>query len=204
MSDYRSIAVVTAALSDIVRYAVQDVIKGVEVKVEIGPPKAITGGETVVNIYVYRVSPNPQLRNSDLPRYGTNERPGTLPTAAVDLHYVIAFGSDAPLATDLLMGRVVALLHACPGIGRARLRQMLGKGGAYHALAGSGMAEAHDLVTFTPEYLSLDELSKLWTVFFQLAHRPSLQYIASPVLLSWGHEKIVDRKTKQIAFTGLE
>ena len=32
-------------------------------------------------------------------------------------------------------------------------------------------------------YLTLEELSKLWTVFFQVTHRISLHYMAGPVLI---------------------
>jgi len=39
-------------------------------------------------------------------------------------------------------------------------------------------------VKFTPVALTIEELSKLWTVFFQTAHALSITFTASPVLIS--------------------
>ena len=54
---------------------------------------------------------------------------------------------------------------------------------AFAFLHDSDLPRQLDRIKIVPETLSLDELSKLWSVFFQIAHRPSLQYVASAVLL---------------------
>ncbi|MDB5678838.1 DUF4255 domain-containing protein [Sphingomonas bacterium] len=181
MSDHFTIAFVTAALHDIVQAAVQDVAPGVVVRV--GPPQAPTPGEKEVNLYLYHLVPNAQLRNADLP---TRDAAGELvarPQVAIDLHYLISFSSEDHLATELMLGKVLTALHAAPVLTGDELRRTVGARSAFAFLRDSDLPRQLDRIKIIPQTLSLDELAKLWTVFFQIAHRPSLQYIASAVLL---------------------
>jgi hypothetical protein len=181
MSNYLSIAVITAAIHEIVQAAVQEAVPGVTVRV--GPPRAVSTGEKEVNVYLYHLMPNAQLRNDDLP---TRDGDGVLrarPQVALDLHYLISFSGEEQLATEIMLARVVTVLHATPILTRDELSRIIGAGGSFPFLESSDLPAQLDRIKLTPEYLSLDELTKLWTVFFQIAHRPSLQYIASPVLL---------------------
>jgi hypothetical protein len=180
MSNYLGIAAVTAALQDIVQSAVQDVVPGVTIR--IGPPRAILPGATEVNLYLYQVTANAQLRNADLPQWA-GDALVRQPQAAIDLHYLIAFAGEDHLATEVMLGKVVSVLHARPRLSRDLLRRLARPGGAFPMLAGSNLADQHDQVEFVAQYLTFEDLSKLWTVFFQIAHRPSLQYIASPVMI---------------------
>jgi hypothetical protein len=50
-------------------------------------------------------------------------------------------------------------------------------------LGDSDLADADDLVRFTPTGLSLEELSKLWSVFLQTPYVLSIAYQAGPVLV---------------------
>ncbi|MGH7451821.1 MAG: Pvc16 family protein, partial [bacterium] len=50
-------------------------------------------------------------------------------------------------------------------------------------LNASDLAEQIELVKFSPIVLNLEELSKLWSVFFQTAYRLSVAYQASVVLI---------------------
>ncbi len=180
MSNYLTIAVITAAIREIVLEAAQEVAS--HVKVTIGPPRALGQGEKEVNIYLYRISPNAELRGDDLP---TRSATGVLirrPVAAIRLHYLIAFADDDHLITEIVLGRVVSVLHAGPILTADRLTRIVGPNGP-HALQGSDLLEQEERIKLTPEYFSLDELSKFWTGLLQLAHRPSLQYVASPVLI---------------------
>jgi hypothetical protein len=179
MSNYLTIAVITAAIQEIVQGAVQEVVPGANVRV--GPPRAVSPGEKEVNIYLYQISPNAELRNDDL---ATRRADGVLirqPAAAIRLHYLISFAGEDHLATEIMLGRVVSVLHALPVLTGAELARIVSASGSYPYLQGSDLPAQEERVKLTPEYLSLEELSKLWTVFFQLAHRPSLQYLATPV-----------------------
>jgi hypothetical protein len=50
-------------------------------------------------------------------------------------------------------------------------------------LSASNLAEQVELVKFGPLNLSLEELSKLWSVFFQVPYTLSMAYFASVVLI---------------------
>ena len=180
MSTYLSIAVVTAALQEMVQAAVQNVVPGVTLR--IGPPRVLSPGASEVNLYLYQITANAQLRNADLPLWSGGEMLHQ-PQAAVDLHYIITFAGEDQLATERMLGKVISVLHAAPRLPREMLRRIARPGGAYPALAAANLADQHDQIELVPQYLSFEDLSKLWTVFFQIAHRPSLQYIASPVMI---------------------
>ena len=180
MSNYLTIAVITAAIQELVQAAVQ-VVPGATVRV--GPPSAATPGEKEVDIYLYRISPNAELRNDDLPQRTAGGLLTGKPTAAIRLHYLIAFAGEDHLATEIMLGRVVSILHALPVLTGEVLGGIASAGGSRPLLQGSDLPAQDERVKLTPEYLSLDEISKLWTVFFQLAHRPSLQYVVTPVLI---------------------
>jgi len=181
VSDHLTIAFVTAALHDIVQAAVQDVAPGVVVRV--GPPRAATPGEKEVNLCLYHLTPNAQLRNNDLPTRNAAGELVARPQVAIDLHYLISFSSEDHLATELMLGKVLTALHAAPVLTGAELRRTVRARSAFAFLRDSDLPRQLDRIKIVPQTLTLDELAKLWTVFFQIAHRPSLSYIASAVLL---------------------
>lgn len=179
MSDALSFAVVTATLQSIVQQAVGDAVPGATVRV--GPPRVpppSAGPEA--SLYLYLVSPNEYLRNGDLPR--TVHRPAL----AVDLHYVITFFGEQDLATERMAASVASHIHAQPALTPQLIRAATQAGGPYGYLSGSNLADTLGPVELHPYYLSLEELTKFWTVFFQMAHRLSLQYIVGPIVVDGG------------------
>lgn len=181
MSNHLTIAVITAAIQELVQVAVQKVRPGAIVRV--GPPRPVAPCTEEVDIYLYQISPNAQLRNDDLPQRAADGMLTRQPTAAIRLHYLIAFAGEDQLATETMLGCVVSVLHALPVLTGKELGAIVSARGSHPYLQESDLPYQQERVKLTPEYLSLDELSKLWTVFFQLAHRPSLQYVVSPVLI---------------------
>ena len=181
MSNYLGIAVITAAIQEIVQAAVHEVMPGAIVRV--GPPRLVPAGEKEVNIYLYRLSPNAYHRNNELPMRSGSGALSRRPELAVDLHYVISFVGDQHLEAEVMLGKVASVLHAWPVHGFDELAKVVRAGAAFPFLEQAFAVPHGEKVTLTPEYLSLDELSKLWTVFFQITHRTSLQYVVSPVLI---------------------
>ena len=187
MSNYLAIATVTAALKELIQKAIR--VPGLEGKdVRVGRPEDLAGDELArygANLYLYQVVPNASLRNQDL---ATRRRDGTLiqqPQVALDLNYWIAFYSpkkDTRLETERMLGRVVSMLHTYPTITREQLRRIIDSP-SYAYLASSDVDKQLELVRLMPITLTLEELSKLWTVFNQASHRLSLFYQASVVLI---------------------
>jgi len=208
LSNYKSVAVVTAALKNRLTAVCEAALSGASITT-VRPDISGSGLPTKgANLFLYQVTPNAAQRNADL----TTRRPdGSVirhPTAAIDLHYLMSFyGDDSAFETQILLGSVLSNLHAKPALSREEIQQVfsasaLGSAGAGGAatpgdpaiaelkVAGqpqlldpSGLADAVDLVRFTPTALSLEELSKLWSVFLDTPYVLSVIYQAGPVLI---------------------
>jgi len=183
MSNALAIATVTAALRRVLQDAVNADVAGA--KVTTLRPDSLTNANPPagVNIFLYQVSPNPALRNNDLPGRSANGTTVHRPRAYLDLHYLISFyGSEAELEPQRLLGGVARTLHSRPLITRKNIRDMLSDA-AFAFLAGSNLADAEEVVRLTPAALSLEELSKLWSVFFQTPYALSVAYHAAVVAI---------------------
>lgn len=200
MSNYLAIATVSYTLAEVIQPSLQSVVPSASVR--IGRPESTERlGTSFVgaNLYLYRVEPNSAFRNADLT---TRDSSGALlhrPQAALDLFYLISFyGNDLQLETQRMLGSTVALLHAQPVLTRERIREAIEHNArsATPFLAQSDLDRQVELVRLTPQSLTLEELSKLWTVFFQVTHALSISYQASVVLIeSDGTPREVPRVT---------
>jgi hypothetical protein len=183
MSNELAIATVTAALSELLRPAVQSEVQGADVTM-VRPDELVDLDAPGVNIFLYQVSPNPAYRNADLPLRGsTSGRLVERPQAALDLHYLLTFyGDEASLEPQRVMGSVVRVLHSRPAL-TPDLIQTTVSSLSFPFLAGSDLAEQIERVKFTPIVLNLEELSKFWSMFSQTAYRLSMAYIGNLVLI---------------------
>ncbi|PXF58912.1 MAG: DUF4255 domain-containing protein [Candidatus Methanogaster sp.] len=181
MSNFLAIATVTAALRHTLSAAVGTDVPGAEVTtMRPDEPKKV---EPHVNIYLYQVTPNAAWRNADIP---TRRNDGGLvqrPQAALDLHYLLTFyGDEEKLEPQRLLGSVVRTLHTMPIITRQVIRDTI-TNPLFDFLAGSNLADEVELVKLTPTPLSTEELSKLWSVFFQTPYALSIAYQGTVVLI---------------------
>jgi hypothetical protein len=179
MSNALAIATVTTALAQIVRTAVQSVVPGSDVLTE--RPDSAPLGQPRARLFLYQVSPNGTLRNNDLPTRAANGNVVKRPTTALDLHYLLAFyGNENDLEPQRMLGAAVRDLHSKPVL----MRQMIEDAIASEAfLTDSNLADALEQVKFTPLGFSLEELSKLWSVFFQAPYALSIAYQGTVVLI---------------------
>jgi hypothetical protein len=183
MSNYLAIATVSAALRQVISDAVTKDVPTADTKVTHVRPGGEPAGTpaTGVNVYLYAVTPNAALRNGDLPTRRGDGAPVRRPEAALDLHYLLTFyGDDTELETHRLLGSVVRTLHAAPTVPRKKLREAVS---ALTWLGGSDMPDTVQAVRLTPVSLSLEELSKLWSILFQTPYALSAAYRASVVLI---------------------
>jgi Pvc16 N-terminal domain len=179
MSNSLAVATVTTALAAIVRSAAQTIVPGADVLTE--RPDANPPAQPRVRLFLYQVTPNGSLRNHDLPTRSAEGNLVTRPVAALDLHYLLAFyGNENELEPQRMLGAVARDLHSKPAL----MRQMINDAVASQAfLNGSNLADAVEQVKFTPLSLTLDELSKIWSVFFQTPYALSVAYQATAVLI---------------------
>jgi hypothetical protein len=188
MSNHLAIATVTNVLGQNIGSAVGAAVPGAAVTTL--RPDAPGNGSTPqarVNLYLYQTLPNAAWRSSDLPTRGAQGEMTQRPQAALNLHYLLTFfGDESRLEPQRLLGSAVTALQARPVLTREAIRGVIRTAVAAdpdHYLAGSDLAEQVELVKFSPLPLNLEELSKLWSVFFQTPYALSAAYQGSVVLL---------------------
>ncbi|HEY6140630.1 MAG TPA: DUF4255 domain-containing protein [Thermoanaerobaculia bacterium] len=182
MSNHLAIATVTAALSDLLANAVAaDDGAGVTT---IRPDASLGTKGPGVNIFLYQVTPNASWQNADLPTRRAGGEVVQRPVAALDLHYLLTcYGDDTKLQPQRVLGKVVRTLHAHPVLTRDMIRKTVGENDNFSFLKTSNLADAVELVKLTPIPLSLEELSKLWSIYFQTQYNLSVAYQATVVLI---------------------
>jgi hypothetical protein len=182
MSNHLAIATVTTGLVRYLQGAVGADV-GNAVVTAVRPDGPASGVPQVgVNIFLYQATPNTAWRNHDLP---TRRGDGGLtqrPQIALDLHYLLTFyGDETLLEPQRILGSTVRALHARPILTRQEIRSAVA---ATAFLAGSDLADELETVKFSPLPLTLEELSKLWSVLFQTTYTLSMAYDASVVLIA--------------------
>ena len=177
MSNYLAIATVTEALRQTLETAVNVVTGAGATAVR---PDQVVAGTPGVNVYLYHISPDGSLRNADLPTRAGDATLMQRPRAAIDLHYLLTVhGNETLFEPQRVLGAVVRALHDAPVL----TKKAITDAAAIGALTGSDLGNAVEAVRFTPMPLSLEELSKLWSVFFQARYALSVAYQAALVVI---------------------
>ena len=127
-----------------------------------------------VNLFLYHVEHSAAWRNMDIPGRIKQGETGH-PPLALNLYYVItAYGENgSEIIGHLLLGKAMTLLHDHAVFGRTEIKD---------AFEVSGLHEQIERLRITPQPISLDEVSKLWTGF-QTQYRLSAAYEVSVVLI---------------------
>jgi len=181
MSNSLAIAAVTATLSRLLFTQVQLLDNSKEdtqftnLTVSSKPPDLARGTETSnqLNLFLYQTAFNSAWRNSD-PRQvklGVNGQP----PLGLTLHYLItAYGqNDEDILSHRLLGRAMHILHDHTILGTEEIKD---------ALIDNDLHQQIEKVRIVPQPLSLEEMSKLWTIF-QAPYRISAAYEVSVVLI---------------------
>ena len=183
MSNYLAISTVTATLQKNLQSVLDVDVPGARVTTNRPEDPNSNTRPMGLNIYLYRVNNNAAWRNADLP---TRRNDGSLvqrPQVALDLHYLFSFyGNESDLETQRLLGSITRTMHARPIISREAITGTVADPD-YNYLAGSDLADAIESVKFSPLPLSLEELSKLWSVFFQIPYTLSIAYQGAVILI---------------------
>jgi hypothetical protein len=188
MSNYLAIAAVTAVLSNILKKAIIDAEISDSTVTTLRPDEPKNGThEPGVNIYLYQVTHNAARRNNDLPIRDNAGVVVTRPQAALELSYLLTcYGDDNKLKPQQLLGLVIRTLHSRPLLTREIIKQYIDTiepGTVHDFLMQSDLAEQLESIRFSSTLYNLEELSKLWSVFFQTPYTLSVAYQASAVLI---------------------
>jgi len=154
------------------------------------PPDRIkldTEERAQLNLYLYRVTPN-TTRQSVSMFAGQAGNTTRLPLA-LDLHYLLAAYGEKELQPDILLGCAAQLFHDNPMISASMLHTQLTttrtSGSAdplLEIITASTTSENLSAIKIVPEFLDIDQLSKLWASW-QAHARPALTYQVSMALV---------------------
>ena len=185
MSNYLAIATTTAVLSQKIYKALNKVenLSAAPVISNKRPEKQ-DGQMVGAYLYLYQVEHNNNLRNNDLATRNFNGALIQQPQVALNLKYHISFyGRESTLEAQRMMGSTIIDLHSEPFITPNEIKGYLDAAGPYSFLAGSKLFEQHAAIKIEPVILSLEDISKMWTTFFQTPHEHSLNYEVSVILI---------------------
>jgi len=185
MSNYLAVATVTAALSQTLRAAVSADISGANVTVARPHSTAntTTPENPTVNLYLFQVVTNKALRNNGLPSHSSDGALRQCSQLALDLNYLLTFyGDESELIPQRLLGSVLRTLNSRPLLSRDLIRNTVASA-SFPYLSGSDLADAAESVKFSHMPFSLEELSKLWSVFLQTPYTLSIAFQGTVVLI---------------------
>jgi Pvc16 N-terminal domain len=178
MSNELAITAVTATLRELLTAGLTSVLAGGSVTTK-PPDKARDPNNLTnqVNLFLYSVSYDAAWTNMNMPSQIKPNETGFPPLPLV-LHYLITAYSKEEDAephpvSHTLLGTAMRVLHDHPLLGADELKT---------AFTDSDLGEQIERVRITPQQLSVDEMSKLWTTF-QTNYRISAAYQVSVVLI---------------------
>lgn len=191
MSTAFALAATSAVLKSMLESAVVRAdVSGVvgDVSVSAVPPDRLDDDSSLINLFLYQVTPNPGWRNVGQPSRDSSGRLVANPPLALDLHYLVTASGPEDLHAELLLGIAMHLLHERPVLTAERIRAVFTPppGGSMtpmlQRLATAGLDEQAELVKVTPKAMSSEEMSNLWAVFGE-KYRPTAAFVASVVLV---------------------
>jgi hypothetical protein len=204
MSNHLAIAAVSAVIRTLLTNSLQHDLADLSHRVVTDRPDStpITGNHAEVRVYLYQVVENPTHRNADLPTRRVDGSLTQSPQIALDLHYLLSFfGSETDLEPQRLLGSALRVLHARPLLSRDLVQQVLQASDTPEWLKHADLADQIEAVRLAPLALSLEELSKLWMVFFQTKYTLSVAYQASVVLITTAEPVSLAKPVSERKFT---
>jgi hypothetical protein len=180
MSDDLAVAAVTASIESILRAAATATTINPAPTVDTGALDAAAADDTI-RVHLLRVEPNTGVAAETVPLRSTSGELRAVPTAAVDLHYLLSFHSASSYTAQRLLAVSAVALLAEAEIGQARLAVAATE---TPQVAGNDLAAAHERVRLSYEWMSADELSRLWSMFPPGSHVPTLAVRAGPVVVN--------------------
>ncbi|MGR3279143.1 DUF4255 domain-containing protein [Acaryochloris marina NIES-2412] len=183
MSNFLAIATITAVLQRTLQATIQEDVEGARVTTlrpaDIGKGTPVSG----VNIYLYQTSLNTAWNNTD--HRGRHRQSDTAKRSrtALDLHYMISvYGNEVELEPQRLLGSVVRSLSDAQVVREEMIQDTLSDSN-YEYLAASDLWQQVEEINFKPMDMSLEDLSKVWSVFFQTPYALSMAYRSTVVMI---------------------
>ena len=158
---------VTEALRDRLKVALS--MSGVPGTVFVGPLDDPDASGAALVLFLYRIVPNANLRNSSHRVLSANPSPSVEVfenSMPLDLYFLLTVGTTPNSSEEsmlLALGFAIQLIQAAPEL--------------------TGSSVNHETVRLTFEPLSTEEASRIWALFPTANYRTSVAYLATPVWL---------------------
>lgn len=177
MSNPLAVAAVTATLRNLLTKRLSSDLGGGSVTTKpLDKARDPNNAKNQLNLFLYQVTHDAAWLNMNMPNQLKAGETGYPPLPLV-LHYLITAYGENDDAQDpvshTLLGKAMSVLHD---------HSLLGADEIKSALKGNDLGEQIERVRITPQPLSLEEMSKLWTAF-QTQYRISAAYQVSVVLI---------------------
>ena len=107
------------------------------------------------------------------------------PPLALDLHYLLTAYGSGDFHAEVLLGHAMFVLHEMPVLTREAIRTAIPVPPPLtlpNGLTGANLADQIEQVRITPETMSVEEISKIWSALHS-QYRPTAVYKASVVLI---------------------
>lgn len=201
MSNHLAIATVTATLQRLLQSVVQRDVDGA--RVTTLKPNSIGNStpESGINLFLYKINHNLALRNTDRASFRSRKGEAIRRQSSLDLFYMLsAYGNDTELEPQRLIGSVVRTLSD---------KTVLTHEMVNHAIADATYLNDSDLATQTqqitidPVDLDTDELSKIWSTFFQAPYSLSLAYKVMAVVIEGEDSSKRALPVREVGFGGV-
>jgi hypothetical protein len=170
MSTPEGIATVTAILQHLLVQAAS----GAEITTK--PPAAArnSGNGNQLNLFLYATHVNTAFSNASMPGQARSGEIGPPPLALVLKYLLTAYGAnDDDISGQGLMGQAMSVFHDHPVLGESDIEGIV---------PDSDLHNQIERLRITPDILSLDDMSKLWSSF-QTEYWLSTGYEVSVVLI---------------------
>ena len=187
MADFTGIGDIGETLKKLLK---DDPWTGISPKPEITfkSPKEIKddgGTANTVSLFLYQILENPHLKNEEGIR--VNDAQLQVPPLVLDLFYLVTPYSEDKTQEKYILGKVMQIFYD-----HAIL--------AGTVLQGS-LAGADEELRLVAHPLSLDDLTKIWSAFQEVAYRLSVAYLVTPVRIDsarlTGMQRVVAKELPQ-------
>ncbi|KQX25806.1 MULTISPECIES: DUF4255 domain-containing protein [Ensifer] len=181
MSNPLAISTVSAAFLRRILSAANAAVPNAKVRLGAPTAKLAEDAAPLVNLHLYRVEPNAAHANDHLPTRGATGQMRGPSKLALNLHYVMSFyGNHDAFEPDLMLGEVMLALEHEP---------LLSKTTIHNAIEDNDELEDSDLeaalarLRVTRQLMTIDDFSKIWSIFYQVPYALSLSYEVSHVVI---------------------
>ena len=180
MSNHLAIATVTATLQRLLQGAIQRDVDGARVTTLKPNNIGSSTPESGINMFLYQVAHNSALRNSDTAAFRSKKGP-IRRHSSLDLYYMLsAYGNDTELEPQRLLGSIVRVLSDKTVLTPEMIDTAIEDA---TFLAESDLTHHPQQITINPVLMDMDELSKIWSTFFQAPYSLSMVYKVTAVVI---------------------